>query len=207
MRRTLFALCLLAPFLLVPGAYGQEAAGPGRLEIGVFPVGGVFFTNGASASEPDFGNFALGATVTWRANRWIALEGEFGNAIGLDQNMRFANVLMDEQHSPCLYAYSGNLVLTPLLTSIPIVPYLTAGAGGMTLLGGDDVAALGILENATYLTGNVGGGTKWYVNDRWGIRADYRFLIVDNKAGAPEFFGRDSVRYGHRVYGGLLFSY
>mgnify|MGYP006198616503 CR=1 FL=1 len=68
MRRTLFALCLLAPFLLVPGAYGQEAAGPGRFEIGVFPVGGVFFTNGASASEPDFGNFALGATVTWRGS-------------------------------------------------------------------------------------------------------------------------------------------
>lgn len=209
MRHRLLVLLLAVPLLLpVPSAYGQETPRAGRVELGAFPVGGVFFTNGASASEPDFGNFALGGTVTYHVNRWIGVEGEFGNAIGVNQNMRLGNVeSMEEQHSPCMYAYSGNLVVTPLHVSTAIVPYLTGGIGGITLLGTDDVAVLGITDNATYLTGNVGGGTKWYFNDRWGVRADYRLIVVDNKATAPEFFGRDSVRYGHRVYGGLLFSY
>jgi hypothetical protein len=208
MRNRVLALLLAAPFLIASSALAQERPGPGRLELGAFPIGGVFFTNGSSGSEPDFGNFALGATVTYRVNPWVGIEGEFGNAIGVNQNMRLGNVESPvEQHSPCMYAYSGNVVVTPLQASAVIVPYLTAGIGGITLLGTDDVARLGIVDNATYLTGNLGGGTKWYLNDRWGLRADYRLLVVDNKASAPEFFGRDSVRYGHRVYGGLLFSY
>jgi hypothetical protein len=204
----MLALLLAAPFLVVMSAYAQERPGAGRIELGAFPVGGVFFTNASSPPEADFGNFALGGTVTYQVNRWIGVEGEVGNAIGVSQNMRLGNVEATvEQQSPCLYAYSGNVVVTPLHVSTSVVPYLAAGVGGLTLLGTDDVAALGIADNATYLTGNVGGGTKWYLNDRWGLRADYRLLVVDTKASAPEFFGRDSVRYGHRVYGGLLFSY
>ncbi len=208
MRIKVLALLLAAPFLLVQSAHGQERPGAGRIELGAFPVGGVFFTNASPPSEADFGDFSLGATVTYHVNRWVGVEGEFGNAIGMSQNMRLGNVeAMTEQHSPSMYAYSGNVIVTPLHASTAIVPYVTAGVGGMTLLGTDDVAELGITGNTTYLTGNVGGGTKWYLNNRWGLRADYRLLVVDNKASAPEFFGRDSVRYGHRVYGGLLFSY
>jgi hypothetical protein len=208
MRIRLPALLLAVPFVLAQTAFAQERPGPGRFELGAFPVGGIFFTNGSSGQEPDFGNFALGGTVTYRVNRWVGVEGEFGNAIGVSQNMRLGNVESPvEQHSPCMYAYSGNFVVTPLGPGASIVPYLTAGAGGITMLGTDEVAGLGITNNTTFLTGNAGGGTKWYLNDRWGVRADYRLVVVDNKAGAPAFFGRDSVRYGHRVYGGLLFSY
>jgi hypothetical protein len=208
MRIRVLAVLLAAPLLLVQGAYGQETPRAGRIEWGAFPVGGVFFTNGSSASEPDFGNFALGGTFTYNINRSVGLEGEFGKAIGLTQNMRIGNVESPQElHSPSMYAYSGNLVISPLQASVVVVPYLTAGIGGITLRGTDDVEALGITDSATYLVGNVGGGTKWYFDDRWGVRADYRFLIVDNKPGAPEFFGRDSIRYGHRVYGALLVSH
>ncbi len=208
MRRMVISLILAAPLALAPLAHAQETPGASHLEIGGFPIGAIFFTNSSAATEPDFGNFALGATVTYRFNRWIGVEGEAGNALGRNQQMRVANVAVEEEdrQSPTLYAYSGNVVVHPTGSSGPLVPYFTAGLGGITLIGSDDVAALQITDNVSYLTGNLGGGTKWYLNRHWGLRADYRLVIVNNKADAPEFFGRDSVRYGHRVYGGLLFS-
>jgi len=63
-------------------------------------------------------------------------------------------------------------------------------------------ASLGINDTQTFLTGNVGGGLKWF-SGRWGLRGDYRFLAVQSKDDAPAFFGRET-RYGHRVYGGIL---
>jgi hypothetical protein len=77
------------------------------------------------------------------------------------------------------------------------------GAGGLTLHNTGEVAALGLGGNTTYFAANVGGGVKWYAHRHWGLRADYRLLMVDDTPAAPEFFGRD----GHRVYGGLLFNY
>ncbi len=42
------------------------------------------------------------------------------------------------------------------------------------------------VNNATtFLTGNVGGGLKYHINDRWGVRADYRFIAVRSKDDAP----------------------
>ncbi len=67
-------------------------------------------------------------------------------------------------------------------------------------------ASLGINDTGTFLTGNVGGGVKWYAsNGRWGLRGDYRFTAVRDKDDAPSFFGRDT-RYGHRAYGGLIIN-
>jgi len=42
---------------------------------------------------------------------------------------------------------------------------------------------------------------------RWGVRGDYRFIAIDSKTDAPAFFGRADTRYGHRVYGGLIFGF
>jgi hypothetical protein len=71
----------------------------------------------------------------------------------------------------------------------------------------DEVANLGITSNTTFLTGNVGGGARWFAGRHWGVRGDYRLTLVDGKESAPAFFGRDSVRYGHRVSAGLVFTY
>ena len=79
------------------------------------------------------------------------------------------------------------------------MPYVTGGVGGLSLL---ETAGLGINQTETFLTGNVGGGLKWYAG-RWGLRADYRFVGVQSKDDAPEFFGQDT-RYGHRVYAGVI---
>ena len=65
-------------------------------------------------------------------------------------------------------------------------------------------ASLGINDTETFLTGNVGGGVKWYAG-RWGVRGDYRFITVQSKDDAPAFFGQET-RYGHRVYGGVILN-
>jgi len=45
--------------------------------------------------------------------------------------------------------------------------------------------ALGVLSDETFLSGNVGGGLKWYApNKRWGLRGDYRFAMTKGKDDA-----------------------
>jgi hypothetical protein len=63
-----------------------------------------------------------------------------------------------------------------------------------------------VTNSENYLTGNVGGGLKWFAGNHWGARADYRLMVVNDKTAAPEFFGHNGLRYGHRIYGGLLFT-
>ena len=65
---------------------------------------------------------------------------------------------------------------------------------------------LGLNGTDTFLTGNVGGGVKWYASGgRWGLRGDYRFLAVRAKDNSPVFFGQDT-RYGNRVYGAVVIN-
>jgi hypothetical protein len=65
---------------------------------------------------------------------------------------------------------------------------------------------LGVNDSQTFLTGNVGGGLKWYApNGRWGLRGDYRYLAVRANDSAPAFFGQET-RYGHRVYGAVVIN-
>jgi hypothetical protein len=204
MRRTLIALIVAAPFVWST-ATAQERPRAGRFEIGVFPVGGVFFTESSSGLEPAFGNFALGATLNFTLNRWIGIEGEVGNAIGIRQQLTWQDRALAEVRTPGLYSYNGNLVVHPFTDSHRAATYGAIGAGGMTLRDTNDAARLNQGGNSTFLVGNVGGGVKWYAHQRWGLRGDYRLLIVNDKADAPAFFGGDRVRFGHRVYGGLLF--
>jgi hypothetical protein len=206
MRRLIIITVLAVSPVFTQLVYAQEAPRTGRIEFGAFPVGAVVFTRSEHAQEPEFGNFALGATLTLRVNRWIGLEGEIGNAVGVHQRLALGSGSVDAR-SPNLYAYNANLVVNPLRAGTAIVPYIAGGVGGLTLEASDHAARLGISLGVTYLAGNAGGGTKWYFNDRWGVRADYRLLIVRAAAEAPEFFGKAGVRYGHRAYGGLLFSY
>ena len=110
--------------------------------------------------------------------------------------------LNTHEKTPNTLAYTGNVVLS-LPTHSSVVPYVTGGLGGLTMF---EKASLGINRAETFLTGNAGGGLKWYApNNRWGLRGDYRFTYVWSKDDAPDFFGRDD-RYGHRVYGGVIIN-
>jgi len=201
-------LALLVAFALGAGsAYGQEGtAGAGRFEVGAFPGGAIFFTESGNGTEPNFGNYALGGSMTFNVNRYVGVEGEGGGTVGVRQNFTAAETAFVNQRTPGMWMYHGNVIVNPLGNDRAFVPYATGGAGGLTMAPWGDVDALGVTTHETYLTGNVGGGLKWFSTQRFGIRGDYRFFAVRNKDTAPWFFGNEN-RFGHRVQAGLIFTY
>jgi hypothetical protein len=176
----------------------ESGAGPGTAEVTLIPGGGVFFAS--SNAEASFGNYSLGGAVTYNINRYVAVEGEVGGTLGVTQSLAFGGST-SSQKTPNTLGYTGNLVVSAPVRH-GIVPYVAGGVGGLTMFQSAD---LGIASKTTFLTGNVGGGVKWYVNNRVGFRGDYRFITVGSSASAPAFFGQET-RYGHRVYGGLILN-
>ncbi len=199
MKRFIALLFAFASVVVTSQASAQDMAapGPGRVELSIIPGGGLFFTEDEDATEPGFGNYDLGGALTVNINRYVGIEGEFAGALGVTQSLQSRGVTSDLK-TPNLLNYSGNIVLSAANSS-RVVPYLTGGVGGLSLL---ETTGLGINKTETFLTGNVGGGLKWYAG-RWGLRADYRFIGVQSKDDAPAFFGQ-VTRYGHRVYGGVV---
>jgi hypothetical protein len=181
-------------------AYAQDSVpGPGAVVVTIAPGGGTFFTEGKETHGPSFGNYDLGAGVEVHFNRYVGVEGEVSGALGFKQDLQFSGQTSNLT-TPNLLNYSGDLVLSAANRS-SVVPYVVGGVGGLTLF---DKTSLGINQAETFLTGNVGGGLKWF-NGRWGLRGDYRFVAVRSKDDAPIFFGQET-RYGHRVYGGILIN-
>jgi hypothetical protein len=179
-------------------AYAQEAGpGPGLVEVSIIPGGGLFFTENTDTQEPSFGNYDLGGALTVNINRYIGIEGEVAGAVGISQDLQLGGFSSDVT-TPNLLNYSGNVVFS-VPNQSSVVPYVTGGVGGLSLF---EKASLGINQTETFLTGNLGGGVKWYAG-RWGLRGDYRFVGVQSKDDAPAFFGQET-RYGHRVYGAVI---
>lgn len=197
MKTGMIALMFTFSLLGSGRAFAQmETAGPGTVEVTLVSGGGTFFA--AKGAAPSFGNVSLDGSLTYNITRWVGLEGEVGGTFGVSQVLQFGGVNASVK-TPNMATYSGNLIVSAP-THSSVFPYVTGGVGGLTLF---ETPALGVNRVDTLLTGNVGGGVKWYANRRWGLRADYRFLAVKSKDDAPAFFGLDT-RYGHRVYGGVV---
>jgi hypothetical protein len=176
----------------------ESAPGPGTVEVTIIPGGATFFTEASDTDGPSFGNYDLGGSVTFNFNRYIGVEGEVSGLLGVSQTLDFASGTVDAT-TPHFLNYSGNVIVSPARGSV--VPYATAGIGGLSLF---EKAAVGVTDTSTFLTTNVGGGIKWYAG-RWGLRGDYRFIAVQSQDDAPAFFGQET-RYGHRVYGGVILN-
>ena len=199
MKKFLVLGFVLASFGAFDSAYAQEGpAGAGRAEITFIPAGAVFFTENKDASAPSFGNYQLGGGVTYNINRFFAVEGEATSSIGISQSLDFG--YPSSVRTPDVLNYSGNVVVS-VPSGSSLVPYVTGGVGGLTLLSRE---AFGINDTETLFASNVGGGLKWYAG-RWGLRGDYRFLAVPSKDEASAFFGKEA-RYGHRVYGAVMLN-
>ena len=135
----------------------EQAPGPGVVEVTIIPAGGTFFTEGKDAQGPSFGTYDIGGGVTVNFNRYVGVEGEISSALGVSQSLDFNGVSSDVK-APHQLNYSGNLMISAPTRS-SVVPYVIGGVGGLSLF---ERASLGINDNETFLTGNVGGGVKWY---------------------------------------------
>ena len=201
MTRQIAVVVVAALSMLGTGRlFAQEAVpGPARAEVTLIPGGGTFFTG--ADNSPGFGNYTLGGALTYNPTRVIGIEGEVGGTLGLAQELRFG-AISGSTKTPDLINYTANLVVSAP-TGTAVVPYVTGGIGGLTMF---ERPALGVNGNETFLTGNVGGGVKWYApNGRWGLRGDYRYVAVRANDSAPAFFGQET-RYGHRVYGAVVIN-
>ena len=131
----------------------------------------------------------------------IQSQPTLGSMIATTSDLQFGD-LDKHTKSPNMLSYTGNAVVS-LWTGHAVVPYATGGVGGLTMF---ERPGVGVFNDETFLTGNVGGGVKWYApNNRWGLRGDYRFVASKSKDDAPIFFGRDT-RYAHRVYGAVIIN-
>ncbi len=206
MKRLTRALLVLSTLAIAAPAFAQDIRPvEHRVIVTVAPVGATFFTkstytnstyvNGTTA--PSFSNYGLGGAVAVNFTRNVGVEGEFGGTLGLSQSLTgFAA----DTKTPNTFNYGGNIIINAA-TKSSIVPYVAGGVGGLTML---EKTEVGVAGNTTFLTGNVGGGVKWY-QGRWGLRGDYRFVTIKSKDSAPQFFGQDT-RYGHRITGAVLLN-
>ena len=194
------ALVVVGMLVGVGSAAAQEASpGPGKVEVTYMPAGAGFFTS--KGDSPSFGNYGFGTAGTYNLNRFIGIEGELGAMIATTSGLQFGD-LNTNIKSPNVLSYTGNVVVTPWAAH-SFFTYAAGGVGGLTMFVRPE---LGITNDETFLTGNVGGGVKWYApNNRWGLRGDYRFVATRSKDDAPAFFGRDT-RYVHRVYAGVIIN-
>jgi hypothetical protein len=187
---------------LAGSAHAQDGAG--RWLASAFPVGGIFFTEGDTESSPSFGDYTLGGAVAYNINRYIGIEGEIGGAVGLEQSLDGA--AFGDASVPRTLSYSGNVIYSFLGNDRRLAPYAAGGLGGFTMFTRDAVEELGITDTRTLLAGNVGGGLTWLASSRWGLRADYRAIVLDGRSNTPAFIGTDETRWAHRVTGGIVLT-
>ena len=150
---------------------------------------------------PSVIKYGFGTAVTFNVNPFVGIEGEVAAMIANTSEFSFGDLSRDIK-APHMLSYAANVVLSRSQAGYP-VPYVTAGLGGLTMF---ERPALGVTKDETFLTGNVGGGMKWYApNNRWGLRWDYRFGATRSKDDAPAFFGREA-RYVHRFYVAVIIN-
>lgn len=202
MTRTLATLLVTAAVALPTAASAQSAPDrplSPRVEITLFPAGALVATEGSGPAQPAFNSFTPAGSILFAITPRIGLEAELGGAVGINQQLDFTGGTLGKTTTPSMVNASGNLVVNLLPGGGRFVPYLTGGAGAITLL---QTEALGIHDAQTSFAANLGAGLKTMFG-RWGLRGDYRLFLVDPATDSSGFLGADT-RYAHRVTGGVV---
>lgn len=207
MWRTLVMLAAIAMGGAGMAVAQEHRTGAGGVEIAAIPVGGVMFVESSNGAQPKFRNYVFGASVTGNVTNVIGIESDVNFAVGRRQDLTFNGGVLSGQKTPNLWSYTADLIVNVAGSDRPVVPYAAVGAGGLTLLNTPAAANLGLTTSQTYFTSNVGGGVRWFPMEHWGLRADYRYFMVHNRADAPAFFGLNSDRHAHRVYGSIILTF
>jgi len=147
----------IAAVMIIGGhrAYAQDTTpGPGLVEVTVIPAGAGFVAS--KNGGPSFGNYGFGTAVTYNINRVIGVEGQLGAMIATTSDLQFGT-LPRHTKAPNFLNYNVNAIVSAARLG-PSVIYGAGGIGGLTMF---ERAGLGVNNDATFLSGNVGGGVKW----------------------------------------------
>jgi OmpA-OmpF porin, OOP family len=157
---TVLCLCMGAAFILPSEGRSQERAG----SVSVSPMGGVHvFDNRQDIEKDATGGVGVGYNIT---EHWGA-EIQF-------QGGRFDHEYFDFENCRCsddeLNAYIAHLdALYHFRPGKRLVPYLSAGVGGVRVEGDH-------YEDDTYGVVNYGAGVKYHITDNIALRGEARHL-------------------------------
>lgn len=192
-RRAAFVFAIALAW--ASAVHAQTFETPWRVTF--FPAGSLMATEGDQVTTTALDTFTLGGSLSFPLSRLFAVEGELSGGIGREQDLSFGGTAV-RTDSPSTLLYNANLVFNTRERGHAVVPYLTAGVGGVALF---SESSVDIGETEHRLAGNVGGGVAFSFG-RWGLRGDYRLFVVEGADDASAFLGEDA-RYAHRLYGGL----
>jgi flagellar motor protein MotB len=198
-RWWILSAALLA-LIMAPGAAGQQAAKPpsggdelpDKVELNAFG-GGSFFQGVQSGLGTKLVNGgAFGFRVTENIWRYVGLEQAFTYSTN---NVRFespaAPGLPQNDFGHRIYQYSLNPVFYWTERGSKIRPFLTVGLSALYMAPTDSAkgwarSPLNANLYAQNLDSNInpamnyGGGLKWHLTERWGLRFDARGLWTKN---------------------------
>lgn len=192
---------LLAVVLLSPATvFAQATLGAGKLEATLAPAGWLSVAEGDRESA--FSQYLFGAAFAVNWSR-LGLEGEIFVAPGRTQDFAVGSRTVNST-TPMVVNDSVTMLVPLMGNSRAVVPYAAGGIGEFTVMRTEDNVTQPDTE--TFTTAFFGGGLKWYRSSRWGVRGDYRFLVVRSKFRSPgDFFGEE-LRKAHRIYGALTIN-
>jgi opacity protein-like surface antigen len=202
-RARAFMLCAVALLVIPTMAFGQETIGAGKVELDSALLGGgllLFPSNGAQPPHGYVFDFAAAANLTRR----IGVEGDLAWAMSRRQTLALSGAGPIEQHSPNMLFYSANVILNPIGHVHRLVPYAELGAGALTVLAAP--STFGIAGDTTHLAVNLGAGLRWFIIPHWGVRGDYRYVVI---TGVPDsaIVGVVPIRHAQRLYGALVLTF
>jgi opacity protein-like surface antigen len=207
MTRRILILVSVVMLLGAGKASAQESVGAGRVEIGAALFGfGATFLPQADPSQPRLDSYVLSGALTRNLNHRYGVEGDFGFVFGTrDVPASTTTAAPVDAKTPNVLMYSANLVFNPIRSDRRIVPYVDAGVGAWSVFGGSQIGNFGLAPDATYLTGSVGGGVRWFIINHWGVRADYRYILIDQ--GSHTTALQPGHVSAHRLYGALVMTF
>jgi hypothetical protein len=210
MTGRVFLLVALMASGTVVSAQETGDFGAGKLEVGGFPGGGLWFVGGDDNTEVDFNNYDFGGGATWYFSPVVAIEAEAAFGLGISQNVNYRNREVHRIQMPHTLSTGGNIVIFPGGSARRVAGYVTGGVGTLTLFSRTAAALVfGLTERESFFTTNVGGGVKIFRRGdaaNWGFRIDYRVLMVNSNSDAVALFAQSKRRMGHRFYIGMLYT-
>ena len=180
---------------LVAGRASAEDAQRGRAEWYGFPGGGLLFTDASDSTGP--ASFTIGTAFALRVNGRAAVEVDAVLGLGRRQTIEFGGRTFAAQPMPDTIGLGASVIVDAVPRSRGVVPYLASGIGALLVVPRDGTGAVGFTSRSSLPTANLGGGLKWYAPWGWGLRADYRVLVVGHDDRTAAFYG-DRARVGQR---------
>jgi len=160
MKKAALALVLLFLFIIPLTAQAEEG---GTFTLSPF-IGGMYF----DGAEDINSGLLFGLRGGYNFTKHFGLE-VFGAYMDAEDE--------PTKHSLDIYHY-GVDAIWQFMPDSKLIPFLAVGAGAMTFSGNHQLNDnYNIEDDGTNFALDVGGGLKYYLNDRWAVRVDVRDVI------------------------------